>query len=479
MRLMILVAAASAISLIGGAALAAPSVSLSAKSGHPGVSLTVAGGGFDPNTRVDVFFDTTDVAFAVSNGSGSVTMPVTIPASAQPGQHWITLDEAKTYAAAQASFLVNVNWTQDGWGPTERGFNPYENTVNASNASQLTEAWAVNVTPYGNPKPTLAYSQWLYVFDENEVLHAYSGTGEPMWTAVPGTTFRFSQATLAAANGLIFIGDANGRVAAYKSKCRTDGGTCTAQWSRNIGTEVDGGLTVSGDTLYAPGADGLVHVFTASSGTKGTSITPFWSGAVTQAAPVEAGGLVYIVQGDAITEIGPGGVLGGEALGSGASISRPTIGNGTAYFTATDGYLYSLTGVAVSIGATGCNIAPAFAGGVVYAASCNSVGAYDANTGATHWTIAATEPMGISVANGVVFVCDDFRLYMYASYGSYIGNGGWCRSAPVIVNGTLYNSGNGQLSASTLTGESNALRFFPRPDVHQLKPNPKLHTVAP
>lgn len=384
--------------------------------------------------------------------------------------------ELRTYAAAQTPFTVAVNWAQDGWGSSERGFNPYENTVSIDNAAQLTQAWSVVVTPYSNPKPFVEFGQHLFVFDENEGLHAYASTGLPTWTAAPGTTFRFAQASIAASGGLVYVGDSNGLVAAYKYNCRSDGGVCAGPvWNQNIGTAVNGGLTIKGSVLYAPGADGLVHVFSAATGVPGTSITPFYSGAITQAVPIAEDGTVYIVQSNTISVLGPSG--GGESFTSGVALSRPAIGNGIAYVTNTDGTLDQVPGGwSTTIGPTGCNVAPAFANSVVYAASCNSIGAYDSNSGAAIWTDSvAAGPQGLAVANGVVYACVGYRLYMYyADYGGLIGDGGPCNGEPEIVNGRLYAT-DGKLYASTLSGATNTARSAPRPDPRLLKPDPRLH----
>jgi hypothetical protein len=56
--------------LLGGMASAAPSITLSKKSGPPTSKILVSGRGFEPNVGVDIFFDTKDKALVVTNGEG-------------------------------------------------------------------------------------------------------------------------------------------------------------------------------------------------------------------------------------------------------------------------------------------------------------------------------------------------------------------------------------------------------------------------
>ena len=53
-----------------GIASAAPSITLSKKSGPPTSRILVSGRGFEPNVGVDIFFDTKDKALVVTNGKG-------------------------------------------------------------------------------------------------------------------------------------------------------------------------------------------------------------------------------------------------------------------------------------------------------------------------------------------------------------------------------------------------------------------------
>lgn len=466
----IIAVAASTVALSAAPASAATTETLSSTSGAPGASVTISATGFAADTSIDVFFDTTDVAIAVSNASGAVSFAIPVPSTAQPGKHWITLDQLSNHLAAQAPFTVVMSWPQGGWGPSWRGYNPLENTINTSNVAQLTQAWDQVVTSFGNPKPFVDYNNALYVFDENEVLHAYTTAGKLLWTAAPGTTFRFSQVAPVAYGGYVYVGDSTGLVTAYPYMCRTDGGVCTTQkWKVKLPGAVNG-LTQRNGFVYAAGADGVVHVLNASTGAAGTSIVPFYTGAITQPVSFGEDGTAYMVQPAAVSAIGPTGGGGGASFASGVALSTVAVGNGAGYATSTDGNLNQVPGGwSATIGGT-CDIAPAYANSLVYAASCNSIGAYDANTGAIDWSVAvATQPQGLAIANGILYACVGYRIYAYdASYGGLLASLGPCVGPPEVVEGTLYTT-NAKLIASTLGGAvtSSVGR------VHAERPNPR------
>jgi hypothetical protein len=76
-----------ACSLLCGIANAAPSITLSKKSGPPTSGILVSGRGFEPNVGVDIFFDTKDKALVVTNGQGEFHgAGIHAPSSARPGK---------------------------------------------------------------------------------------------------------------------------------------------------------------------------------------------------------------------------------------------------------------------------------------------------------------------------------------------------------------------------------------------------------
>lgn len=97
---------------------AIPRVKLSPRTGPPTSTVKVSGTGFGAHRAVDIYFDTTDKALASTNGHGVFTsIPVSVPASAVPGTHYITAVQRHSGRSAQARFLVNTNWAQFGFSP--------------------------------------------------------------------------------------------------------------------------------------------------------------------------------------------------------------------------------------------------------------------------------------------------------------------------------------------------------------------------
>jgi hypothetical protein len=93
--------------------LGQPSVTVSPHSGPPTSTSVVSGKGFGAYKVVDIFFDTTDEALVVANGSGTFSgIAVSTPASAKPGTHWISAVQRAGKVGAQVSFLVSTNWSQ-------------------------------------------------------------------------------------------------------------------------------------------------------------------------------------------------------------------------------------------------------------------------------------------------------------------------------------------------------------------------------
>jgi hypothetical protein len=106
--------------LLCSLASAAPSITLSKKSGQPTSKILVSGRGFEPNVGVDIFFDAKDKALVVTNGKGEFhDAGIYAPRSARPGKHWVTALERNNDKGAQQPFLV-----QTDVGPGRRKSSP-------------------------------------------------------------------------------------------------------------------------------------------------------------------------------------------------------------------------------------------------------------------------------------------------------------------------------------------------------------------
>jgi hypothetical protein len=464
--------------LVAASADAATTVKLTPASGPPGTAITVSGTGFDASAAVDLFFGTSDVALATSNASGAVSFKVPIPTTAQPGSGWITLDERRTHAAAQASFLVYTDWAQGGFGPSWRGYNPFENTINTGNVAELSELWGQRLDGIGNSKSLIDYANTVFVEDSTRTIRGFSQAGTLLWTGkAPGTGSLFATNPPAAGAGKVFIADPQGNVTAFNYRCRTDGGACTRAWTRNIGTAVTAALSLHAGRLYVPAADSNVHVLNPSTGALGTSVAGGSStGAVSAPASFSPNGNAWIVQG-AYGFNGQFGFFPNSAI-SGVAVATDNLG----FVTESNGHLDSFggSGWSTTLGGTGCTPPmPVYANSVVYAAGCSSLGAYDAGTGAALWAITTSgSAAGLAVANGVLYACVGQTLSAYAaSYGGRLWSGDYCAAPPVIANGMLFTTGSG-LEAFSLTGaQSTAMghRRFRRPDPRQLRPTIRVH----
>jgi hypothetical protein len=467
---------------VAASADAATTVSLAPSSGPPGAAVTVSGTGFDQNAAVDIFFGTADVGLATSNGSGTVSFKMAIPTTAQPGSNWITLDERRNHAAAQASYFVYTDWAQGGFGPSWRGYNPFENTINTGNVDELSEIWGQRLDGLGNSKSVVVYHNDVYVEDSNRVLRSFTLDGKLLWTAkAPGTGLLVPANPPAAGASKVFIGDPQGNVTAYSSACRSDGGRCTAAWTRNIGTPVTAALSLTpGLLLDVPAADGTVHVLNPGTGAPGTSVSGGSSGVVTAPVSFSPNGNLWIVQGDYAFN-GQFGFFPNSPI-SGIAVDTDNLG----FVTESNGHLDSFggNGWSTTLGGTGCTPPmPVYANNVVYAAGCTSLGAYSAGTGAALWTITTSGPAaGLTVANGVLYACVGQTLSAYAaSYGGRLWSGDYCAARPVIANGMLFTTG-ASLEAYSLTGALSTAaghRSARRPNPRQLRPTIRVHRRLP
>jgi hypothetical protein len=68
-----------------------PTGSVSDVSPQAGQTITVTGGNFCPNSDVAVLFDGEEIGTGTADGDGTVSVQVTIPEDATPGDHVITL----------------------------------------------------------------------------------------------------------------------------------------------------------------------------------------------------------------------------------------------------------------------------------------------------------------------------------------------------------------------------------------------------
>jgi hypothetical protein len=457
-----------------------PSLSLSTSSGHESLAVTVTGAGFAPYNLIDVYFDTTDEVLAVSNSLGVVSIAFQIPATAQPGTHWITLGARASGIGAQHAFTVNTDWAMQGFNPSGRGANPFENTLFNTNVIQLTESWSQTIGGYPDTATIVEAGGNLYASSADDTISAYSATGTLLWTASSPEAYSAANASL------VFFGSGSS-VHAYALACHTNGAVCTPTWTATLpGTAtVSAGLTLNQNTLYAPGSDGNIYPITPSTGAVGTAISGGTSGAaITTQVNFGADGSLYYAAGNTFFYHPYYTQSGIDGFDVSAPVSTPVVSAGRAFFTSGAGKLYSYyDGWSAATSGTGCYPAPVVAYDTVYAGGCSTIGAFEAQNGTPVWSVTTNGPViGLSVANGVLYGCVNNRSVGYsfigelvaydAIYGNLLWSGGGCSTPPIVVNGAVYAT-MGTITAYTLPGISpNYVR--PKPALYSLRPNPKL-----
>jgi hypothetical protein len=277
---------------------------------------------------------------------------------------------------------------------------------------------------------------------------------------------------------------AGSSVAALDYRCRTDGGVCAKRlWRTAIGAQVSAGLTLRDGVVFVPGADGRVHVLSASNGALHASITPHYgTGPVTQPVSFAPDGTIYIVQDNHFYATGPDGSFDYGSGGALQTMSQMAVGNARAF--ATDevseivlAYLY-VPGLSNPIDPACVQtprppVQPVAAPDVVFFAFCSLFGAYDPETLLPRWT-APGYASGMALAGGVLYVCKGERVVAFdARDGRLLGSSAPCEGSPEVANGTVFST-RFSLYATTLDGVDNTVSGA-RPDPSGLRPAPRVH----
>jgi outer membrane protein assembly factor BamB len=388
--------------LFPGAALAAPSITLSKKTGPPTSKILVSGTGFEPNVGVDIFFDTKDEALVVTDGKGEFhKAEIHAPRSAFPGKHWVTTLERNNHRGDQEPFVVNTNWGQYRFTPGHDGTNPYENVLKPTNAAMLAPRW---VDKYGQVG-----------------------------------------ATPAVVNGVIYVG-AGQLISALNAE------TGAILWTQTISANVEGTPVVVDGIIYVAAEDFNLYALNAVTG---ALLWTYATDNLFHTSPAVVDGVLYFGSIDKVIAL--------DAL-TGAFVwsypmsfpDSPAVVDGTVYTGSGDGNFYALD---ASNGAlrwayqtTGLYAnSPAVVNGVAYAGSWDfNAYALNANTGALLWKFSTNNVVNSwpAVADGVVYVTSvDTNLYaLNAITGALqwkFSDGNYPAGAPAVANGVVYESFNG------------------------------------
>src|SRR6516164_10377579 len=106
------------------------SITVSPASNPPNTTTLVSGSGFSAGAEVDIYFDTADLALAVTDDTGSfASIALKVPATAVPGKHWVSAVDRSTGASAQTPFRVDTRWAQFHKRVSHDGYNVGENVL--------------------------------------------------------------------------------------------------------------------------------------------------------------------------------------------------------------------------------------------------------------------------------------------------------------------------------------------------------------
>jgi hypothetical protein len=270
--------------LLGGLCFAEPAVTLSVTTGPPTTNLTVSGSGFPASTAVDIYFDTTELALAVTNSTGSFSgVDILVPPSALPGTNWFTGVAPVTGDGAQAPFNVQANWAQFHFAGSHSGRNPYENVLSRKTARELGLSWSYySGGPSIYTSPAVADGVVYFGSGDGNIHALNAGTGAQLWQFATEDSLYSSPAV---ANGVVYVGSANHNLYALNAS------TGAKLWQFTTGGAVQSCPAVANGGVYFGSWDGSVYALDAFSGSK---LWQFSTGNVIQSSPAVANGMVFV-----------------------------------------------------------------------------------------------------------------------------------------------------------------------------------------
>jgi outer membrane protein assembly factor BamB len=459
-----------------------PAVRLSQATGPPTSTVQVSGTGFAAAKEVDVYFDATEVVLGFASPTGSFgPFPVKVPASATPGEHWISAEGRTSGPGEQVPFTVNTNWAQPGYSAARTGFNPYENVLSAADVSQVGQDWSYTT---GGPvdSPPAVVDGLVYVSsggsgsppEGGSVYALNAATGARVWIYNTG----HGLTAPAVANGVVYVSSGQSLYALNASTgAKLWRQTAPTGQARIVAAVANGVLYVStGASLYA---------LKASTGATLWSYTPAIGGV--EGEVTVADGVVYVPTGNLTALNAATGAPQWTFSSPDVSFtSAPAVANGVVYTGTSGGPVWALnahTGAPLwDYGYDDDWSSPTVADGVVYVYEVEGEGdttlyALNASTGAQLWIYDTNQAGGAgapAVANGVVYV-NGFHGNLYALDAS-TGAGLWSPPVgpsffPAVVNGRVYVGSGDTMYAF---GLPNGQAAPTRPSRSNLHPNNRL-----
>jgi outer membrane protein assembly factor BamB len=467
------------------AAAAAVTVTVTPAIGPPTTSLQVSGAGFPVTTAVDIYFDTTDLALAVTNASGAFPgINIQVPSTAVPGTHWVTaVAEGTSGKAAQQSITVQTDWPQFHYSASHKGRNPYENVLSATTVGTIDLDWTFTTGKAITSSPAIV-GGIVYVGSQDNSLYAINGTtGAQVWKFTTGNSIVDSSP--AVYNGAVYIGSTDDYLYSINAT------TGVLNWKFKTGAAINSSPSVVNGTVYIGSTDDSVYAVNA---TTGTQVWKFTTGNQVLSSPAISQGIVYVGSNDySVYAINAStGTQLWKYTTGGKVFSSPMASDGWVFVGSDDANFYCLnarTGVLIwkFAGTSGTlfESSPAGFGGSVYVGS-DAGFFYDitARSGVQVWDIQAITPVVVSspsIANGLEYVGIGNNVYVIETIVTatflWVGTtGGTVTATPVVDNGVLYvASQDGNLYAFDQNGSTHQ-RIGPpeRPDPATLKPDRNL-----
>ncbi len=386
------------------AAAATPTVTLTPNIDPPSpgvgspIVFQVSGANFPISTAVDIYFDLTDVALAVTSSTGAFSgINVQVPTTAAPGTHWVTgVARGTSGSSAQASFTVQTNWNQFHYSSLHKGRNPYENVLNGINVASIDVDWTFTTAGALTSSPAVSAGT-VYVGSADDYLYAINATtGALVWKFKTGNSIVDSSP--AVANNTVYIGSTDNSVYAVNAT------TGVQVWKFATSNTVLSSPAVAGGVVYVGSYDNSLYAINATSGAQ------VWK---------------FATHGNFYAVNAKTGLQAWKFAGTTGTLfeSSPAVSGGIVYVGSDAGFLYALNGhngtliwdiVAATPAVTG---SPTIANGLQYV----SIGsnAYAVQQVVTPNVLWAGTTGGVitgtpTVANGVVYVASqDFNLYAY------------------------------------------------------------------
>jgi len=272
-----------AILCLAGFSFSQPAVSLSPSDGPPTTKLLVSGSHFSPFAAIDIYFDTADKALAIADGSGSFShIAIQVPASALPGQHWVSAVQRAGATGAQAPFRVNTNWAQFGFTSRHKRLNLYENVLSPATVGSIDLRWSFPTGGGALSSPAVANGV-VYVGSFDNVYALNASTGAKLWSFTTG--FGGVGSSPAVANGVVYVGSFDNNVYALNAS------TGAKLWSFTTGSAVSSSPAVANGVVYVGSDDNNVYALKASTGAKMWS---FPTGSFVYSSPAVANSAVYV-----------------------------------------------------------------------------------------------------------------------------------------------------------------------------------------